>query len=146
MVTINPAMVIGPLLQPTLNATVELILNFINGGQTFPNQSYGWVNVRDVADAHIRAYEILSARGRHILAERVAHYSEITKILRELYPAFQVAHKQVLFPYDELFMPTYQVSNEKAKSLGIEYIPLEDQSGNAVDFERIVAGCAEVVA
>ena len=31
MVTINPAMVIGPLLQPTLNATVELILNLING-------------------------------------------------------------------------------------------------------------------
>lgn len=31
MVTINPAMVIGPLLQPTLNTSAEAILNLING-------------------------------------------------------------------------------------------------------------------
>ena len=78
---------------------VSSLVSFINsGGQAFPNQSFGWVDVRDVADAHIRAYEIPSARGRHILSERVAHFSGITKILRELYPALQIAHKQVLFP------------------------------------------------
>lgn len=31
MVTMNPAMVIGPLLQPTLNASASAILNLING-------------------------------------------------------------------------------------------------------------------
>ena len=31
MVTINPAMVIGPLLQPTLNTSAAAILNIING-------------------------------------------------------------------------------------------------------------------
>lgn len=31
MVTINPAMVIGPLLQPTLNSSTAEILNLING-------------------------------------------------------------------------------------------------------------------
>lgn len=31
MVTINPAMVIGPLLQPTLNTSAEAILNLISG-------------------------------------------------------------------------------------------------------------------
>ena len=31
LVTINPAYVIGPLLQPTLNTTVEMILNLVNG-------------------------------------------------------------------------------------------------------------------
>lgn len=31
IVTINPAMVIGPLLQPTLNTSAAAILNFING-------------------------------------------------------------------------------------------------------------------
>lgn len=31
MVTINPAMVIGPLLQPTLNTSAAVILNLING-------------------------------------------------------------------------------------------------------------------
>lgn len=31
MVTINPSMVIGPLLQPTLNTSAAAILNIING-------------------------------------------------------------------------------------------------------------------
>lgn len=31
MVTINPAMVIGPLLQPTLNTSAEAVLNIISG-------------------------------------------------------------------------------------------------------------------
>ena len=31
IVTINPAMVIGPLLQPTLNTSAATILNLING-------------------------------------------------------------------------------------------------------------------
>lgn len=31
LVTINPAMVIGPLLQPTLNTSAEAILNLISG-------------------------------------------------------------------------------------------------------------------
>ena len=31
MVTINPAWVIGPLIQPTLNLSAEVVLNLING-------------------------------------------------------------------------------------------------------------------
>lgn len=31
LVTLNPGYVIGPLLQPTLNETVEMILNLVNG-------------------------------------------------------------------------------------------------------------------
>lgn len=31
LVTINPGFVSGPLLQPTLNGTVEMILNLVNG-------------------------------------------------------------------------------------------------------------------
>ncbi|KAH1153834.1 hypothetical protein GLYMA_18G091500v4 [Glycine max] len=93
MVTINPAMVIGPLLQPVLNTSAASILNVINGAQTFPNASFGWVNVKDVANAHILAYENASANGRYCLVERVAHYSEIVKILRDLYPTLQLPEK-----------------------------------------------------
>jgi len=31
LVTINPAMVIGPLLQPELNTSAAAVLNFVNG-------------------------------------------------------------------------------------------------------------------
>lgn len=34
---------------------------------------------------HILAYEVPSASGRYLTAEGVAHFSEIVKILKELY-------------------------------------------------------------
>ncbi|XP_057479436.1 phenylacetaldehyde reductase-like [Actinidia eriantha] len=130
MVTINPAMVIGPLLQPTLNTSAAGILNIMNGSQTFPNASSGWIHVKDVANAHIQAFEIPSANGRYCLAERVAHYSEIVKIVRELYPSFQLPEKCA---DDNPFVPTYQVSKERAKSLGIEFIPLKESIKETVE-------------
>ncbi|CAN6483299.1 unnamed protein product [Victoria cruziana] len=122
MVTINPAMVIGPLLQPTLNTSSAAILKLINGSPTFPNATFGWVNVKDVAEAHILALEDVSASGRYCLVERVVHYSEIVRILRELYPEYKLPSGCA---DDKPFVPTYQVSKEKAQKLGINYVPLE---------------------
>nr|QCU55202.1 cinnamyl alcohol dehydrogenase [Camellia fraterna] len=130
MVTINPAMVVGPLLQPTLNTSAAAILNLINGSQTFPNSTFGWVNVKDVANAHIQAFEIPSANGRYCLVESVAHYSEVVKILQELFPALQLPEKCA---DDKPFTPTYQVSKERTKSLGIEYIPLKQSIKETVE-------------
>ncbi|XP_028787771.1 cinnamoyl-CoA reductase 1-like, partial [Neltuma alba] len=122
MVTINPATTIGPLLQPTLNASAAVILNLINGAQTFPNNSFGWVNVKDVANAHIQAFETCSANGRYVLVERVAHFYDIVQILSELYPLLELPEKCV---DQRPLEPKYQVSKEKAKTLGIDFIPLE---------------------
>ncbi|MED6208041.1 hypothetical protein PIB30_041354 [Stylosanthes scabra] len=122
IVTINPTMVIGPLLQPVLNTSAAAVLNIVNGAQTFPNASFGWVNVKDVANAHIQAYEIASASGRYCLVERVEHFSGVVKVLRDLYPTLPLPEKPA---DDKPYVPTYQVSKEKFKSLGIEYIPLE---------------------
>ncbi|GMH30322.1 hypothetical protein Nepgr_032165 [Nepenthes gracilis] len=121
MVTINPAMVIGPLLQPTLNVSVALISELISGAKTYPNLTFGWVNVRDVASAHIQAFEIPSANGRYCLVESVVHCSEVVRILRELYPDLRLPTE---CSDDNPFMPTFEVSRERAKSLGIVYIPL----------------------
>lgn len=63
------------------------------GAPTFPNSTFGWVNVKDVAEAHILAFEVASASGRYCLVERVVHNSEIVKILRELYPAIPLPEK-----------------------------------------------------
>ncbi|MED6126825.1 hypothetical protein PIB30_082225 [Stylosanthes scabra] len=122
MVTINPSMVIGPLLQPVLNTSAAAILDFVNGAETFPNACIGWVNVKDVANAHIKAYEIASASGRYCLVERLIHYSELVKAIRDLYPTLSLPEKPA---DDKPYVPTYQVSKEKAKSLGVEFFPLE---------------------
>nr|XP_010908348.2 cinnamoyl-CoA reductase 2 isoform X2 [Elaeis guineensis] len=133
MVTINPAMVIGPLLQPTLNTSAAAILNLINGSSTYPNASFVWVNVKDVAIAHILAFEVPSASGRYCLVERVAHYAELVKILHEQYPALKLPEKCA---DDKPFVPIYQVSKEKVKSLGIDYIPLETSIKETVESLR----------
>ncbi|CAM8906733.1 unnamed protein product [Rhodiola kirilowii] len=94
MVNINPAMVIGPLLQPTFNTIAAAILNLVNGSETYPNVSFGWVNVKDVAEAHILAFEGPSANGRYCLVERVAHSSEVVNMLHKLYPDIKLPTKR----------------------------------------------------
>lgn len=121
MVVLNPGMVIGPMLQPTLNASVAVLLKLING-TTYPNSTMMWVHVKDVATAHISAFEIPSANGRYCLVETVAHLSEIVKMLQEIYPSLSLPDRCA---DDKPFAPTCQVSKEKAKSLRVEYTPLK---------------------
>ncbi|KAI5341951.1 hypothetical protein L3X38_009826 [Prunus dulcis] len=122
MVAINPGLVIGPLLQPTLNTSVEPVLKLINGAETFPNITYRWVDVRDVANAHILAFENASASGRYCLVARIAHCSEVVKLLRGLFPALKIPEKCA---DDKPFTPIYQVSKERAQALGVKFTPLE---------------------
>ncbi|WVZ00584.1 hypothetical protein V8G54_026653, partial [Vigna mungo] len=121
MVTMNPALVVGPLLQPVLNTSSAAVLKLINGSPTFNNVTLGFVDVRDVALAHVLAYESASANRRYLLVDRVAHYSDIVKILRDLYPSLQLPEKCV---DDKPYDPIFQVSKEKA-NLGVEFTPLE---------------------
>ncbi|XP_058225315.1 phenylacetaldehyde reductase-like isoform X1 [Rhododendron vialii] len=121
MVTINPGWVIGPLLQPTVNLTVEVFLNLINGAKSFPNATYRWTDVRDVANAHIQAFEIPSASGRYCVVNKSAHFSEVVRILQELFPALDLPDK-CDWHATETKPP---VVSEKAKSLGIDFTPFE---------------------
>uniref|UniRef100_A0A7N2LCR8 3-beta hydroxysteroid dehydrogenase/isomerase domain-containing protein n=1 Tax=Quercus lobata TaxID=97700 RepID=A0A7N2LCR8_QUELO len=76
----------------------------------------------DVANAHIQAFETPSASGRYCLVGRVTPHSEILKILGELFPALFPTQKP---EDDKPPVPTFKVSQEKARSLGINFIPLE---------------------
>ncbi|KAF3437337.1 hypothetical protein FNV43_RR20090 [Rhamnella rubrinervis] len=122
LVTLHPGLTIGPLLQPTLNLTVDMVLNHVNGTQTFPNMVYRFVDVRDVALAHILALEVPSASGRICLVGSLTNNVGASKILRQLYPALNL-HE--IIEDDQPQLPMYQVSKEKAKGLGVDFIPLE---------------------
>ncbi|KAM7251241.1 hypothetical protein ACFE04_023124 [Oxalis oulophora] len=93
LVTINPGYVIGPMLQPTLNDSVEMFLDIINGPETFLNNYYAYVDVRDVAHAHILASEVPSANGRYVLVRTVIHASNLLNIVREQYPTLKLPMK-----------------------------------------------------
>ncbi|KAL3732672.1 hypothetical protein ACJRO7_029339 [Eucalyptus globulus] len=122
LVTINPGIVIGPLLQPTVNLSVEVILNFVNGAQTFPSECYCFADVRDVANAHVLAFENPSACGRYCVVGEVAPCHDALKILQNLYPTLHLPDK---CEDDKPFASKYEYSREKAEALGVNFTPLE---------------------
>lgn len=63
------------------------------GAESFPNEYVRLVDVRDVAYAHILSFEIPSANGRYCLVERTAHWSQVVKVLQEVYPTLQLPNK-----------------------------------------------------
>lgn len=129
LVTINPAMVIGPLLQPTLNTSAAAIAKLF-GSETYNDMPMGWVHVKDVAMAHILALEVPSASGRYCLVESITPYSDIVKVLKELYPNAALPAKS---EGDNPSGPVSQVSKVKTQSLGIDYIPLKRSLKETVD-------------
>ncbi|XP_062211463.1 phenylacetaldehyde reductase-like [Phragmites australis] len=122
LVTINPAMVIGPLLQPTLNTSAQMILYLTSGSPVYLNYSFGWVNVKDVALAHVLAFETPSASGRYCMADKVVHFSDVVKTIHDMYPSLPLPDKCA---DDQPFAPIYQVSRDKIRSLGLELTPFE---------------------
>ncbi|RVW66370.1 Tetraketide alpha-pyrone reductase 1 [Vitis vinifera] len=101
---------------------IDLVTMNPGRSSNISSSTYRWVDVRDVANAHVQAFEISSASGRYCLVERVTYCSEAIKILQELYPALHLPQKNA---DDEPPMATYQISKEKVKSLAIDFIPLE---------------------
>ncbi|KAI3464157.1 hypothetical protein Pfo_020820 [Paulownia fortunei] len=116
LVTLHPGFVLGPLLQPTLNFSSEVFLDIIKGKDVFP--SYEFVDIRDVAYAHIMSFENPSASGRYCLVGTTISHSETQQILHKLYPS-------ISFPIIATENTTYQISKKKAESLGINFMPLE---------------------
>ncbi|GAB4832313.1 hypothetical protein Ancab_006326 [Ancistrocladus abbreviatus] len=93
-------------------------------GPTYPNGYVMYVDVRDVSNAHIQAFEIASASGRYCLVDSSLHFSDIIKIIRESFPNFKLAEKCVEAEQVEVWL-AINFSKEKAKGLGIEFTPLE---------------------
>jgi len=84
LVSINPYLVIGPSLSPSLNTSNSMLLDFIKG--SYPgilDLSWGFVDVRDVAKAHILAAEQEHTSGRYLCVNQTIHMRDIIRIYRE---------------------------------------------------------------
>ncbi|GMI65943.1 hypothetical protein like AT5G19440 [Hibiscus trionum] len=125
MVSINPGMVSGPPLQPTVNISLLPIVKLIGGAETFSDATFRWVDVRDVANAHVHALESSSACGRYLVTGKPMHSSEVLKILQELYPDLNFPKRMSDKKGFTSAFPAFQVSLERVKSLGINFTPLE---------------------
>lgn len=84
LVVINPYMTIGPSIGPGRNTSNDVLANILGG--SYPGimaLSWGFVDVRDIAHAHVLALRDDAAEGRHICASEVVAMGELVRILRE---------------------------------------------------------------
>ncbi|KAK9149809.1 hypothetical protein Scep_008566 [Stephania cephalantha] len=124
LVVVNPVLVMGPLLQSTVNASIIHILKYLTGSaKTYANSVQAYVHVRDVALAHILVFEMPSASGRYLCAESVLHRGDVVDILAKFFPQYPIPTKCS----DEVNpkVKPYKISNQRLKDLGLEFTPIK---------------------
>ncbi|XP_011091760.1 cinnamoyl-CoA reductase 1 [Sesamum indicum] len=132
LVVMNPGLVIGPCLQPTLSVSLKIFLDFITQGKCSCSIEGGCVlvDIRDVAYAHVLAFENASAKGRYCLVAETLTFSDTSNILRDLYPTLNLVKR---LGQNQPTLKCFQVSKEKAKSLGINFIPMDQSFKDIVE-------------
>lgn len=133
---VNPVGVLGPVLGPDLSSSIPLVQRLLERSMPgIPPLSFGIVDVRDVADLHLRAMVSPAAKGERFLASAGDSISlrEIARVLRDRMgqAAERVPTKAMpgfLIRLASLFDPTLKqiipdlgkvrpITNEKAKRL-----------------------------
>ncbi|CAK7232979.1 methylglyoxal reductase (NADPH-dependent) gre2 [Sporothrix bragantina] len=138
LVTVNPPMVFGPIVHhlddlSKINTSNERFVDAVTGvwkknGNAVPNQGSVliWVDVRDVAKAHILAGLEKPEVGGHRLFTTSGFYTnnKIHQILLKNFPEY-ASQLEGLEPYEELKEHFAIDNSETQKLLGIDWIPLE---------------------
>jgi dihydroflavonol-4-reductase len=86
LAAVNPVAVLGPVLGPDFSASIALVQAMMDGrAPAAPKIHFGLVDVRDVADLHLRAMENPAAKGERFLAVAGEPMSmfEIGRVLRK---------------------------------------------------------------
>ena len=83
--TINPSVVLGPVWSQDYSASVVIVRTLLDGSmRACPDIGFGVVDVRDVADLHVRALKAPGMAGERFIASgRFMKLREIADVLRE---------------------------------------------------------------
>ena len=84
LIAINPPIIVGPSIAGfSTSGSDDMIKSFVNGSLKAgaPPVSFGMVDVRDVAEAHVRAAFIKNAKGRYIILDRSVSFLQVAQIL-----------------------------------------------------------------
>ena len=146
LVVINPAFVMGPSLSNRMDGTsVQFVRDLVGGPlkSGVPDLTFGIVDVRDVARAHVLAAANKKASGRHILCADTKTFVELAQMLKERFgrtlplprgqlPTFMVYIIGPLFGLSWGFLKKnlgvrYKLDNTRSKTdLGVAYTPISD--------------------
>lgn len=127
--TICPPMVYGPVEHDAdikkLNTSVADIYRFMDGSTKEPGETAfpAFADVRDVAEAHLRAYE-REEPGRYFITSGNFEYRDVCKVLREVLPERK---DKIPDPEATPAGEFYKLDNSKsAKALGMSFHSLHE--------------------
>ncbi|KAI7728604.1 hypothetical protein M8C21_005756, partial [Ambrosia artemisiifolia] len=125
VVTICPSIVIGPMLQSTINATSLLLLSYMKedgrtGGDTMENLRRPYTDVRDLSEAILLLYENPNSDGRYICCAYSIRTDEFVVKMQNLFPGYKYPK---MFTEKSGFNP---LNSNKLLKLGWNYRPLEE--------------------
>lgn len=143
LTTINPGLVLGPLLDDTFGSSVSLVKRVLAGKDPMlPDFAFPLVDVRDVALMHLRALERPETAGRrYIAADEPVSLPDLGRILKTLYPDRRMptrAAPRMIVRMLALFDPEIRsilpkigkverLSNARARAdMGMTFIPAVD--------------------
>lgn len=137
LVTVNPPMVFGPVAHHLeslegINTSNARLVDLVQGkwkreGIPETGQAVIWVDVRDVARAHVGAMEREEAGGRRLfVVEGYFSNWEMADIVRKKFPELKDRVPGEEVKGGELPKEKFKYDNEKTKEvLGIDWIPFE---------------------
>ncbi|KAG8387662.1 hypothetical protein BUALT_Bualt02G0044700 [Buddleja alternifolia] len=134
IVVVHPGTVMGPIIPPSINASMLLILRLLQGfNEVSEEYMMGFVHVQDVALAHVLLYENTSATGRHLCVEALSYYDDLAAKVTELYPEYKVPRS----PEDTGLKPVRtKNASKKLIELGMEFISLDQIIKDSVESLR----------
>ncbi|GLU00110.1 hypothetical protein SLE2022_175030 [Rubroshorea leprosula] len=135
IVTICPSIVLGPMLQPTLNTSSLSLLKFLKDGMEAADSGFRhFVDVRDTAEAVLIIYKKAEAEGRYVCSSHGIKTQDLVAKLKSMYPYCNYPksfHEEV---------PEVKLSSEKLQKLGWSYLPLEETLVDSIkNYEEIGA-------
>ncbi|XP_031398923.1 cinnamoyl-CoA reductase 2-like [Punica granatum] len=133
VVTVCPSLTLGPLLQPTVNASSKILVDVMKGvHDPVPNRIRNIGDARDVAAAIVLAYEKPEAKGRYICTGYPIKMLDLVNKLRSLYPGY--SYPTTFTDIEENVV----ISTRKLQGLGWTARPLEETLVDSVEsFRRI---------
>lgn len=87
LAVVNPSAILGPVQGDEMSFSLQIIQRMLKGMPGVPELGFGFVDVRDVADIHIRAMTAPEAGGQRFIASGPFLWlSEVSRILRDGLP------------------------------------------------------------
>ncbi|MCF8219728.1 MAG: aldehyde reductase [Bacteroidales bacterium] len=153
LAVINPGFVIGPSLTKRKDSTsINFMISFLNGEfkMGVPELYFGVVDVRDVAQAHVKAALNENAEGRYIMVSETKSTLDMAKILQShlgasypipkkklpkamLYLAGPFAGFSRKFIKRNIGIPVYFDNSRAKRQLDISYRPVEESLKEQAD-------------